>query len=81
MGNLENDVKKAQLLSDEELKEVTGGGDPFAEALKDMRKIECEGIKKKDACESLSYCLWKLTQSALSSSPVGRNSEKCVYRG
>ena len=81
MENLENDVKKAQLLSDEELKEVTGGGDPFAEVQAAMRKIECEGITKKDACESLSYCLWKLTTSALSSSPVGRNSEKCVYRG
>ena len=74
MENLENDVKKAQLLSDEELKEVTGGGDPFAEALKDMRKIECEGITKKDACESLSYCLWKLTTDSYTSA-------KCVYRG
>ena len=27
MGNLENDVKKAQLLSDEELKNVSGGID------------------------------------------------------
>ena len=74
MENLENDVKKAQLLSDEELKEVTGGGDPFAEALRDMRKIECEGITKKDACESLSYCLWKLTTDSYTSA-------KCVYRG
>ena len=74
MENLENDVKKAQLLSDEELKEVTGGGDPFAEALKDMRIIECKGITKKDACESLSYCLWKLTTDSYTSA-------KCVYRG
>ena len=76
MENLDLNVKKAQLLSDEELKEVTGGGDPFAEALKDMRKIECEGIKKKDACESLSYCLWKQGTPA-----VGFESAKCVYRG
>ena len=76
MENLDLNEKKAQLLSDEELKEVTGGGDPFAEALKDMRKIECEGIKKKDACESLSYCLWKQVTPA-----VGFESAKCVYRG
>lgn len=74
MENLENDVKKAQILSDEELKEVTGGSDPFAEVLALMRKKECEGIKKKDACESLSYCLWKLTT-------VSYTSAKCVYRG
>ena len=79
MGNLENDVKKAQLLSDEELKEVTGGGDPFAEALRDMRKKECEGITKKAACESLSYCLWKI---GIAASAIGvADSEKCVYRG
>ena len=76
MENLDLNEKKAQILSDEELKEVTGGGDPFAEALKDMRKKECEGITKKDACESLSYCLWKLGTPA-----VGFESAKCVYRG
>jgi hypothetical protein len=79
MGNLENDVKKAQLLSDEELKEVTGGGDPFAEIQAAMRKIECEGITKKAACESLSYCLWKI---GIAASAIGvADSEKCVYRG
>ena len=76
MENLENDVKKAQLLSDEELKEVTGGSDPFAEALKDMRKKECDSAKSKNACESLSYCLWKQVTPA-----VGFESAKCVYRG
>ena len=74
MENLENDVKKPEILSDEQLKEVTGGGDPFAEALKDMRKKECQGIEKKAACESLSYCLWKLTTDSY-------KSAKCVYRG
>ena len=74
MENLENDVKKAQLLSDEELKEVTGGSDPFAEVLALMRKKECQGITKKDACESLSYCFWKLTTDTYTSA-------KCVYRG
>ena len=79
MENLENDVKKAQILSDEELKEVTGGGDPFAEALKDMRKIECEGITKKDACESLSYCFW--IRYTVVHTAVAHDSAKCVYRG
>ena len=60
MGNLENDVKKAQLLSDEELKEVTGGGDPFAEALKDMRKKECDSAKRKKDCEKMDFCIWKV---------------------
>ena len=66
--------KKLEHLSDEELKEVTGGGDPFAEALAAMRKNECQGITKKKACESLSYCLWKLTTDTYTSA-------KCVYRG
>ena len=80
MENLENDVKRAQLLSDEELKEVTGGGDPFAEALKDMRKKECDSAKNKNDCESLSYCLWKLG-TATSPAAVGFDSAMCVYRG
>ena len=74
MENSKFDDKKPEILSDEQLKEVTGGGDPFAEALRDMRKKECEGITKKDACESLSYCLWKLTTDSYTSA-------KCVYRG
>ena len=63
MENLENDVKKAQLLSDEELKEVTGGGDPFAEALKDMRKKECDSAKKRKDCEKMDFCIWKVGSS------------------
>ena len=78
MENSKFDDKKPEILSDEQLKEVTGGGDPFAEALRDMRKKECEGITKKDACESLSYCLWKLGTYA---SAGGFDSEMCVYRG
>ena len=76
MENLENDVKKPEILSDEQLKEVTGGGDPFAEALRDMRKKECDSAKSKNDCESLSYCLWKLCTPA-----VGFESAMCVYRG
>ena len=78
MKNSKFDDKKLEKLSDEELKEVTGGGDPFAEIQAAMRKIECEGITKKDACESLSYCLWKLGTYA---SAGGFDSEMCVYRG
>ena len=79
MENLENDVKKPEILSDEQLKEVTGGGDPFAEALAAMRKIECEGIENKAACESLSYCLWK--KFTVAHTAVAHDSAKCVYRG
>ena len=63
MENLGNDVKKAQLLSDEELKEVTGGGDPFAEALKDMRKKECDSAKRKKDCEKMDFCIWRVGSS------------------
>ena len=79
MENLENDVKKPEILSDEQLKEVTGGGDPFAEALRDMRKKECEGITKKDVCESLSYCFWK--RFTVVHTAVAHDSAKCEYRG
>ena len=74
MENLENDVKKAQLLSDEELKEVTGGGDPFAEALKDMRKKECDSAKKRRDCEKLDFCIWKVNSTSWSSGA-------CYYKG
>ena len=76
MENLENDVKKAQLLSDEELKEVTGGGDPFAEALKDMRKLECDSAKRKKDCEKMDFCIWR-TDPGVSSQMYGA----CYYRG
>ena len=51
MENLENDVKKPEILSDEQLKEVTGGGDPFAETLKEMNKAKCDSAKKQKDCE------------------------------
>ena len=79
MENSKFDGKNLEKLSDEELKEVTGGGDPFAEALKDMRKLECEGITKKDVCESLSYCFWK--RFTVVHTAVAHDSAKCEYRG
>ena len=77
MENLENDVKKAQLLSDEELKEVTGGGDPFAEALKDMRKIECDSAKKRKDCEKMDFCIWRVGSTFGSEMKEGA----CYYKG
>ena len=74
MENSKFDGKNLEILSDEQLKEVTGGGDPFAEVLAEMRKKECQGLEKKAACESLSYCFWKLTTDTYTSA-------KCVYRG
>ena len=76
MENLENDVKKPEILSDEQLKEVTGGGDPFAEALKDMRKKECDSAKNKKDCEKMDFCIWKFCTPA-----IGFESAECVYRG
>ena len=78
MENLENDVKKAQLLSDEELKEVTGGGDPFAEALKDMRKKECDSAKRKKDCEKMDFCIWRADPSCYSNSEI---DGACYYKG
>ena len=43
MGNLENDVKKAQLLSDEELKEVVGGK-VTDQGLIEVVKIKCRHL-------------------------------------
>ena len=77
MENLENDVKKAQLLSDEELKEVTGGGDPFVEALKDMRKKECDSAKNKKDCEKMDFCIWRTDPGFYSEMYYGA----CYYRG
>lgn len=76
MENLENDVKKAQLLSDEELKEVTGGSDPFAEVLKVMNKAKCDSAKSKKDCEKMDFCIWKVIPTSWS-----RNDEACYYKG
>ena len=76
MENLENDVKKAQLLSDEELKEVTGGGDPFAETLKEMNKAKCDSAKKRKDCEKMDFCIWKVIPTSWS-----ENNEACYYKG
>ena len=74
MENLENDVKKAQLLSDEELKEVTGGGDPFAEALKVMNKAKCDSAKNRKDCEKMDFCIWKVNSTSW-------NEGICYYKG
>ena len=63
MENLDLNEKKAQLLSDEELKEVTGGGDPFAETLKVMNKAKCDSAKKRKDCEKMDFCIWKVGSS------------------
>ena len=63
MENLENDVKKPEILSDEQLKEVTGGGDPFAETLKEMNKAKCDSAKSKKDCEKMDFCIWRVGSS------------------
>ena len=74
MENLENDVKKAQLLSDEELKEVTGGGDPFAEVMKEMNKAKCDSAKKQKDCEKMDFCIWKVNSTT-------HSAGACYYKG
>ena len=76
MENLDLNAKKLELLSDEELKEVTGGGDPFAEALKVMNKANCDCAKKRKDCEKMDFCVWKVGPTF--------GSEKdgvCYYKG
>ena len=74
MENSKFDGKKLEELSDEELKEVTGGGDPFAEALKDMRKKECDSAKSKKDCEKMDFCIWKV-------GPTNWSDGLCYYKG
>ena len=74
MENSKFDGKKLEELSDEELKEVTGGSDPFAEALKDMRKIECDSAKSKKDCEKMDFCIWKV-------GPTNWSDGLCYYKG
>ena len=74
MENSKFDGKKLEELSDEELKEVTGGGDPFAEALKDMRKKECDSAKKRKDCEKMDFCIWKV-------GPTNWSDGLCYYKG
>ena len=74
MENLENDVKKPEILSDEQFKEVTGGGDPFAETLKEMNKAKCDSAKKQKDCEKMDFCIWKVNSTSWSSGA-------CYYKG
>ena len=60
MENLDLNAKKLELLTDEELKEVTGGSDPFAETLKVMNKAKCDSAKKRKDCEKLDICIWRV---------------------
>ena len=78
MENSKFDGKKLEELSDEELKEVTGGGDPFAEALKDMRKKECDSAKRKKDCEKMDFCIWRTDPSCYSNSEI---DGACYYKG
>ena len=57
MENLENDVKKAQLLSDEELKEVAGGKITNG-LLIQMVKKNCAKANGVRLCLQCSDCAW-----------------------
>ena len=57
MENLENDVKKAQLLSDEELKEVAGGKITNG-LLIQMVKKNCAKANGMRSCIQCSDCAW-----------------------
>ena len=57
MENLENDVKKAQLLSDEELKEVVGGK-VTDQGLIEVVKIKCRPFIGRKACVANAVCAW-----------------------
>lgn len=76
MENLDLNAKKLELLTDEELKEVTGGSDPFAETLKVMNKAKCDSAKKRKDCEKLDFCIWKV------GSTFGSEMDGvCYYKG
>ena len=58
MENLENDVKKPEILSDEQLKEVAGGkisGEPFINTVKSI----CVSKNfSREACMRNGDCAW-----------------------
>ena len=54
MENLENDVKKAQLLSDEELKEVAGG----TQCLPMSSGDQCAQYVMPRDCMKAKECTW-----------------------
>ena len=57
MENLENDVKKAQLLSDEELKEVVGGKESEPGLIKEVKR-KCRPYIARKACVANAVCAW-----------------------
>ena len=74
MENLDLNAKKLELLTDEELKEVTGGSDPFAETLKVMNKAKCDSAETEEDCNQLNFCVWKLESTSWIKG-------KCYYKG
>lgn len=74
MENLDLNAKKLELLTDEELKEVTGGSDPFAETLKVMNKAKCDSATKRKDCEKMDFCIWKVGSTT-------HHDGTCHYKG
>ena len=60
MENLENDVKKAQLLSDEELKEVAGGKEVLNKGTLLQLSRQCEIYRGANLCiqQTKGLCAW-----------------------
>ena len=58
MENLENDVKKAQLLSDEELKEVVGGEKYNDPTVVQRMKDYCRSKSPAPKCKAERVCVW-----------------------
>jgi bacteriocin-like protein len=74
MENLENDAKKAELLSDEELKNVSGGGIDYNAPMTMLHIHVCESIGHREECEQHDFCIWQV-------GPSYRYKGHCKYNG
>ena len=57
MENLEKDVKKAEILSDEELKNVCGG-EKLPEVMEVALRTKCKETRNEADCKKLDFCEW-----------------------
>jgi hypothetical protein len=71
MGNVDFDAKKLEVLTDEELLNVSGGNGELPHAMVLARKDMCKNSYSKAECEQYDFCYWNGAEGTY----------HCKYRG
>ena len=71
MGNVDFDAKKLEVLTDEDLLNVSGGNGELPDAMVMARKDACRKSGSEAECERYDFCYWNGTEGVY----------YCRYRG